>query len=213
MTITAPIHQLQLHPGSIVTIDDISWQDFEAIVQERGDRLSVRLAYFQGTLELMSPLPQHERSIVIIADIIKILLRKQNRPWECLRSTTFRQPGIAGIEPDDCFYIQNYRVMIGKERLDLEIDPPPDLAIESDFTSKTTVDAYTAIKVPELWVYATGTLTINVLQNGIYQVSSSSPAFPGLPLTEIIPHMIERAKVIGTSQALLEFEAWLDAQP
>lgn len=213
MPISAPIRQLQLHPGSVVTITDISWQDFEAIVQEMdNDNRYTRLTYFQGTLELMSPLPQHERVIVIIADIVKILLRRQKQSWECLRSTTFRQPGIAGIEPDDCFYIQNYRTMIGKDRIDLAIDPPPDLAIESDVTSKTATDAYAAIKIPELWVYTTGTLTINVLQNDVYQASSISPTFPELPLTEVIPRVIERAKAIGTSQALLEFETWLEQQ-
>jgi len=47
-----------------------------------------------------------------------------------------------GIEPDECFYIQNHCAMIGKDRLNLAIDPPPDLAIEVDVTSQTQVEAY-----------------------------------------------------------------------
>ncbi|MBW4621851.1 MAG: Uma2 family endonuclease [Cyanosarcina radialis HA8281-LM2] len=35
-----------------------------------------------------------------------------------------------GIEPDNCFYIQNHQRMRGKTRIDLTVDPPPDLAIE-----------------------------------------------------------------------------------
>ena len=46
--------------------------------------------------------------------------------------------------------------ILGKDRIDLAVDPPPDLAIESDFTSKTRIDAYLAIRVPELWVYDAG---------------------------------------------------------
>jgi hypothetical protein len=53
----------------------------------------------------------------------------------------------AGLEPDDCFYLANYQAVIGKDRIDLSVDPPPDLAIESDYTSKTKVDAYMVSQV------------------------------------------------------------------
>lgn len=211
MPVTTPIHQIQIEPGSVVIIPNINWQEFEQILEELGEKRSTRLAYSKGTLEIISPLPQHERAIVVISDLVKTLLRKQKRPWESLRSTTFKRQGIAGIEPDDCFYIQNYRAVIGKDRLDLTSDPPPDLAIESDLTSKTETDAYTAIKVPELWVYGAGKLVINLLQNDEYVESIVSPTFPDLPITDIIPRMVDRAKEVGIFQTLLEFEAWLDA--
>ncbi|MFB2978920.1 Uma2 family endonuclease [Microseira sp. BLCC-F43] len=211
MPVTTPIRQIQLKPGSVVIIPHINWQEFEQILEELGEKRSTRIAYSQGTLEIMSPLPQHERAIVVISDLVKTLLRKQQRPWESLRSTTFKRQGIAGIEPDDCFYIQNYRAIIGKDRIDIEIDPPPDLAIESDLTSKTETDAYTAIKVPELWIYGAGKFVINLLQNDEYVESIASPTFPDLPITDIIPRMVERAREIGMYQVLLEFEAWLDA--
>jgi Uma2 family endonuclease len=54
--------------------------------------------------------------------------------------------------------------MIGKDRLDLTLDPPPDLAIEVDVTSKTGLDAYQALGVPELWRLEAGRLRISVLQ-------------------------------------------------
>ncbi|GET41722.1 Uma2 family endonuclease [Microseira wollei] len=211
MPVTTPIRQIQLQPGSVVIIPNISWQEFEQILEELGEKRSTRIAYSKETLEIMSPLPQHERAIVVISDLVKTLLRKQQRPWESLRSTTFKRQGIAGIEPDDCFYIQNYRAIIGKDKIDLARDPPPDLAIESDLTSKTETDAYTAIKVPELWIYGAGKLVINLLQNDEYVESIASPTFPDLPITDIIPRMVERAREIGMYQVLLEFEAWLDA--
>lgn len=213
MPVTTPIRQIQLKPGSVVIIPHINWQEFEQILEELGEKRSTRIAYSKETLEIMSPLPQHERAIVVISDLVKTLLRKQQRPWESLRSTTFKRQGIAGIEPDDCFYIQNYRAIIGKDKIDLAIDPPPDLAIESDLTSKTETDAYTAIKVPELWIYGAGKFVINLLQNDEYVESIASPTFPDLPITDIIPRMVERAREIGTSQALWEFEEWLNGYP
>ncbi|MEB3338396.1 MAG: Uma2 family endonuclease [Leptolyngbyaceae bacterium] len=136
----------------------------------------------------------------------------QKRPWKSLRSTTLKLQRIAGIEPDDCFYIQNYQTVIGKDRLDLRVDPPPDLAIESDLTSKTEAKAYLAIRVPELWVYEDGKLTVNVLQNNEYIESAISPTFPGLPLTEMISQTIKQAKETGMSPALLEIEGWVNDQ-
>lgn len=149
---------------------------------------------------------KHERAIVLLVDLVKSLLRVQQRPWESLRSTTFKRDGIAGVEPDDCFYIQNYRAVIGKDRIDLAVDPPPDLAIESDLTSKTRLASYVALQVPELWIYAADRLKIYCLNGDHYLESPTSPTFPDLAVARIIPHFVERASEIGTSAALIEFE-------
>ncbi|OCR01080.1 hypothetical protein BCD67_17040 [Oscillatoriales cyanobacterium USR001] len=198
---------LRLEPGQKVTLQPVSWQGFEGILTELGEHRKSRIAYALGILEIIVPLPEHERSKVLIADLVKALLKVQKRSWEPLGSTTFKRVGMAaGIEPDDCFYIQNYQAVIGKERLDLSVDPPPDLAIETDLTSKTEVDAYLALGVPELWVYAEGKLTVNVLHEGEYVVSETSTIFPSIAVTEIIPRFARRAKEVGVSQALGEFE-------
>ncbi len=103
------------------------------------------------------PLPEYEKAKVIIGDLAKALLDECDRNWEPLSSTTFKREDIAAvIEPDDCFYIQNYTQMIGKTRIDLTIDPPPDLVIEIDVTSKAQLSAYQALGVPEIWRYENG---------------------------------------------------------
>ncbi|MER3435606.1 MAG: hypothetical protein C4288_19980 [Leptolyngbya sp. ERB_1_1] len=199
--------RLQLEPGERVTLDPVSWQRFEQILAELGNRRSSRIAYANGTLEIMAPLPEHERSKVFIADLVKVLLKAQKRRWEPLGSTTFKREGMAaGIEPDDCFYIQNYQAVIGKERIDLAVDPPPDLAIETDVTSKTELSAYQALGVPELWIYAKGQLKINVLEGDVYYESLNSPTFPNIAVIDFIPQFMQRARVVGVSQALEEFE-------
>jgi Uma2 family endonuclease len=222
--VVKPISQLELAPGSVATLKDVTWQEFEAILEELGDKRSSRIAYSQGRLEIVVPLPEHERAKILIADLVKVILRSQQRHWESLGSTTFKREEAAGIEPDECFYIQNQQAVIGKDRINLLVDPPPDLAIESDVTSKTRTDAYLAIKVPEIWIYNSNKLKINVLQeisvlqgdhpqgetaSHRYLESDVSPTFPDLPIATIVPQVVERAKKIGTSQALLEFEDWL----
>ena len=124
MTITIPINAIKLAPGSTVSIDNLSWQDFESILSDLGEKRSTRVAYYQGTLEIMSPLAIHERPHRIIADILKAILDAQERNWEDFGSTTLKRSQIAGIEPDTCFYIQNADLVRGCTNLDLDDYPP-----------------------------------------------------------------------------------------
>lgn len=208
-----PITTIDLSPGSHLLINDVTWEQYETLLADLGDdRHLPRINYCNHTLEVMAPLPEHERAIVVIADVVKVILRLQRRPWESLRSTTFKRLNLAGVEPDDCFYIQNQQAVIGKDRIDLTVDPPPDLAIESDVTSKTKTEAYQAIGVPELWIYDGGKLTIYQSQGGLYAASETSLIFPEVPIKTLIPQVLQRAKAIGSSQALMEFEDDLRAQ-
>lgn len=202
---------MHLAPGSTVTIPNVSWQEFESILQELGENRASRVAYSKGTLEIMVPLPEHEKPKDLISDIVKILLKRTGRRYEPFGSTTFKREGTAGVEPDACFYIQNYQRMISRRRLQAD-DPPPDLAIETDVTSKTTLAAYEAIAVPEVWIYDSGKLTIYVLGDGKYVESDTSPTFPQLPLTQMIPVTVERAWQVGSVQALEEFEPAVSPQ-
>jgi Uma2 family endonuclease len=193
-------------PGKSITISNVNWQEFETILQELGEKRAARIAYSQGTLEIMVPLPEHEIPRDLVSDLIKMLLKVLNVRYQPFGSTTFKQAGIAGVEPDACFYIQNYQRMIGRRRLQPD-DPPPDLAIETDVTSKTTLEAYEAIGVPEVWIYDGGKLTIYLLSNGQYIKSNISPIFPEITITEIVPSLVARAWEVGSLQALEEFEA------
>jgi Uma2 family endonuclease len=203
--IVKPVSQMRLAPGSAVIIPNVSWEEFESILQELGEKRSARVAYSKGMLEIMVPLPEHEIPRDLISDIVKILLKVKGIRYQPFGSTTFKQEGTAGVEPDACFYIQNYQRMIGHRRLEPD-DPPPDLAIETDVTSKTTLDAYTAIAVPELWIYNCGKLTIYLFRDRQYSKSDTSPTFPDVPLTRIIPTTVERAWQVGSVQALEELE-------
>lgn len=210
--IVKPISQMKLTPGSTVTIPDVNWQEFETILQELGEHRKSRVAYSNGMLEIMLPLPEHEIPRDLISDIVKTLLKLKGIRYQPFGSTTFKREGTAGVEPDACFYIQNYQQMIGRRRLQPE-DPPPDLAIETDVTSKTTLDAYEAIGVPELWVYDSGRLKIYLLRNGKYLESQTSPNFPEIPIAQIIPNAIAHAWEVGSLQALEEVESAIVKSP
>ncbi|MEG4086535.1 Uma2 family endonuclease [Microcoleus sp. POL10_C6] len=201
-----PVSQIELTPGSVVTIPHISWLEFESILEELGEKRRTRIAYSNSMLEIMVPLLDREIPKDVISDIVKNLLKSAGRRYEPFGSTTFKREGAAGVEPDACFYILNYQRMINRRHL-LPDDPPPDLAIETDVTSKTKIDAYKIIGVPEVWVYDSGRLRIYLLQDGEYVESDISPNFPEIAIAQMIPATVERALQVGSCQALEEFES------
>ena len=207
--VTIQLRQLTVPPGHRIILHKISWPEFEEILTELGENRASRLAYYQGNLEIKMPLPKHEVAKVIIGDLVKIILEELEIDCECFGSTTFKcQDMNSGIEPDDSFYIQNHLQMIGKQKIDLTIDPPPDLVIEIDVTSKTQLDAYLALAVPEVWRYEDDKLQINILQNGKYIESEFSPNFPNLPILPIIPQFVQESRILGRSPTLRKFRQW-----
>ena len=162
----------------------------------------------------MKQKPQkHEDDKEIIGDLVKALLEELEIEFRSLGSTTFKnQIMLQGIEPDQCFYIENESKIRGKKRLDLKQDPPPDLALEIDVTSRTHPSIYAALKVPELWRFEKGKLQINLLQNDSYVVSEQSKNFPDLPLAEVLPKYLEQSKTAGRNSVIRAFRRWVREQ-
>ncbi|GJD15452.1 hypothetical protein RIVM261_004080 [Rivularia sp. IAM M-261] len=203
------IKRINVPPGQRVLLRDVTWEEFETILHELGEHRATRIAYDRGVLEIMAPLPEHEFSKEIISDLVKALLEELDIEFISLGSTTFKNQAMAqGIEPDQCFYIQNESKIRGKVRIDLQKDPPPDLALEIDVTSRTHPSIYEALKVPELWRFEKGILQINLLQAGSYVESQQSLNFPNLPLTDIIPQYLKQSKTAGRNATLKAFRRW-----
>jgi Uma2 family endonuclease len=204
------LRQLKIQPGQQLLLEDVSWQQLEGILAELGESRAARLSYSNGRLEIMVPLPEHEKAKEIIGDMVKILLEERQIAFESLGSTTLKNERmIQAVEPDACFYIQNQAAVIGKNRLDMSVDPPPDLAIEIDLTSRTQLENYQILGVPELWRYARRGLQINVLQAGRYVESDFSPTFPDIPMLELINRYVQHSQVAGRTQAIQAFRSWV----
>lgn len=204
------LKQLIIPPGTRVQLQNVSWEMFEKILEELGEHRAARVTYNKGILEIRKPLPKHERAKSLIGDMIKALLEELNIDCECYASSTFkRQDMQQGLEPDDCFYIQNESAVRGKIDLDLNEDPPPDLAMEVDNTTKTGLEIYESLGVPELWIYDGRRLKINLLREGQYLESSISNTFPSFPISEVIPQYVEQSKTIGRSATIRAFRAWV----
>jgi Uma2 family endonuclease len=207
------LEQIIVPPGHQLLLKNVSWQQFQDILKNLGESRSARLSYSQGTLEIMTPLPEHEDDKVIIGDFIKAILEEMDIEFRSLGSTTFENEAMRqAVEPDDCFYIQKEAQIRGKKRLNLEIDPPPELAIEIDITSRTQFNNYQELGVAELWRYNGKKIEINILQSGKYIQSGTSLAFPNLPIADVLHDFVEQSKVRGRNATMKAFRTWVREQ-
>ena len=203
-------NQIIIPPGRNLLLKDIDWSTLEKLLEELGETRAARISYSRGMLEVMVPLAEHEDGKEIIGDLVKIILEEMNIEFRALGSTTFKNEQMAqAIEADACFYIQHEAMVRGKKRIDLTVDPPPDLAIEIDISSRTRFDNYEKLGVLELWRYDGEHLEINVLQNGRYVTSTTSVHFPQLPLVEAIPQYVRQSQSVGRNVTMKAFRAWV----
>ena len=208
MYLTITKNLIDLSAGSEVVLRHQTWTDYEAILVSRQDNAAIKI-YFDALtqeIQLMAPLPEHGNKSDTLTDLVKVLLKKHGQDWQCFDPITLKRYGLKGIEPDACFYIENRRAILGKAQIDLEFDPPPDLAIEIDVTSLTRPEDYADIKIPELWLYRDRTLLIYLWDGQQYQASTVSRLFPIIPVIQILPQYVEMAWNKGSSIAIREFE-------
>ena len=204
------LNPISVPPGHKVVVQNVSWQEFEDILAKSGKNRAARIAYSKGILEIMTPLPEHETTKLFITDFVEMLLEGFNIEFYSLSSTTFKNELIeTAIELDNCFYIENEAKVRGKNKLDLTIDIPPDLALAVEVTSRTYQDIYAALGVSELWHFEQGKLQINVLQEGKYVEVEFSPHFSDFPLQTVIPDYITQVKTVGRNKAKRSFRGWI----
>ncbi|MFW9260365.1 Uma2 family endonuclease [Nostoc sp. CALU 546] len=192
-------------------LHNISWETFEALLRDTGEDRGSRFAYDCGVLEIMTPLFEHENPKSNFGNFIIALAEELGIELRSAGSTTLKRKILnRGIEPDTCYYIQNELAIRGKQTLDLENDPPPDLAIEIDITSSSVnkLGIYSALGVTELWRYDGQDLKFYQLIEGQYVECKFSIAFPIVSVSEI-SRFIEQSKSMGDIALLKSFRAWV----
>lgn len=196
-----------------VTLHNISWDAYEMILKVLGDKRAAKLTYHHGTLEIMTPLEEHENSSSILDDYVKILTEEEDLTLKSMQSTTLNRPELkAGAEPDQCYYLVNEPLVRGKT-VDLRVDPPPDLVVEVDITH-TDINKnllYAEIGVPEFWRYDGQYLKIYLLQNGAYQEVETSPTFSWLSKQGLY-QFLRDCQELGETQAKKKFRNWVRQQ-
>jgi Uma2 family endonuclease len=198
-----------------IELNGVSWQTYQALLgSAESQHGSVRMMFDRGRLVLKSPGWKHEIDAEWLGQIVR--LTAMGLGMNCLsvgRTTLTREEAERGKEPDTAFYLANEPRVRGRSRetLDLNVDPPPDLAIEVEITHRDPgmLGVYAALGVPEVWHFD-GTI-LRVLQlrdDGNYVEVADSPSLPLLPLKDI-PSWLERADTEGEGAMAVAYLDWV----
>ena len=209
MSITAPITP-SVPAYEHVYLPGVSFATYEALVTEIEDRRRLRVTYHHGEMEITSPTQDHERAKKLIGRMIEVLTEELGIPRMSCGSTTFKDQLLdCGLEPDECYYIQNEALVRGRT-VKLRVDPPPDLVVEVDITT-SVIDRfpiYAALGFPEIWQYVDGHLVIHRLQDGAYVVADRSAALPMVSMPQLVEHL-ERCGETDETTWIRKFRTWV----
>lgn len=198
----------RLPSGATLLFSDVSWEDYENVLEDLGRRPGLRVAYDEGILEIMTVSPEHEDYADFILSLARLLSEELDIKLETRGSTTWkRKKRGKGVEPDTCFYIANAQRIIGKCKIDLESDPPPDVAVEVEVTKESLgkFNIYAALGVPELWRYDGKRVVMYQLTKDLHYVEISESRFFPLLTGSLLTDFIELSKTVGQTDALKAF--------
>lgn len=193
-----------------VILHNASWGTYERLMDERGDRRVPRFAYDRGELEIMSPSTEHESAAYLLELLVALFAGETGVNVYGVGSMTFKREDLErGFEPDACFYVQNEERMRGKPRIDLGIDPPPDLVIEIDITnpSLSKFPIYAQIGVPEIWHHDGERVAIFELRGGEYAEVAESTVLPPLA-GPALSRFVEESRSLGSVVWMRNVREW-----
>ncbi len=197
--------------GTTLCADGVQWMQYEQLLHNLSETSSVRIFYDQGRMEIMSPLPAHEKPIKILHTLITTLRDTLDIDIESLGPSTLKEELTSkGAEPDDSFYVQNAAAVIGREDLDLQHDPPPDIVIESDLTSSSLdrFAIYAGLGVSEIWRVFNRRVEVWLLNDLAYFESENSRAFPFLTV-EVLNEHLTLGLIEGERKTAKNFRQWI----
>jgi Uma2 family endonuclease len=174
-----------------------TWEDYERVLAIRGDHSAPRIAYLDGTLEIMSPSRSHESIKSDIGCLVEVWCLEHGIEFSTYGSWTLQIKRLKlGLEPDECYVIDRAR---DAER--------PDLAIEVIWTAGglDKLAAYGKLSVREVWHWRRGRISVHVLRGGRYRRASGSKVLPGIDLDQLVSFLDRES----TSVAVREYRAAL----
>ena len=197
-----------------VLLHNVSWETYERLLDEHNECSGPRFFYDDGNLEIMTISLEHEDPNRTLASLVELILFEWDVNFRRAGSNTYKSEKLQkGFEPDTSFYIQHSESVRGRKRLDLTIDPPPDLVIEIEVTEPLLprLPILSAMRVPEIWVCEGDTVRIFRLERGRYRDVKCSTALAPLSVEVITNFLRESGKMRNAAWARA-VRAWAQAQ-
>ena len=164
-----------------VFLHNVSWAQYQRLLDLRGEEPGPRMTYLEGELELMSPSQDHESIKKLIARLLEAYALAKGIELNGYGSMTMKsRPRERGAEPDEC-----YAIGAAKKHA--------DIAIEVIWThgGLDKLAVYKGLKVREVWLYRKGNLEVYTLRRGAYIRIAGSEVLPKLDLAQLVRHVGE----------------------
>lgn len=162
----------------IVQLDGVTWEDYERILEIRGDRSAPRISYLEGVLEIMSPSRSHESIKSVIGRLVEAYCFERNIRFTAVGAWTLKEKKEdRGAEPDECY-------IFGDPDRDR-----PHLAIEVVWTwgRLDKLEIYRKLGVGEVWYWRKGHIQVHVLRDDErYEPVPKSECLPDLDLEQLV---------------------------
>ncbi len=205
-----------LRPGQSAAITNVSWGDYEQMLTWRDDHFprTMFLTYDHQRLEIMVVTNRHDRLKKMLALLVEAWLAETGGEYLPSGQLTHKREDLErGFEPDECYYIQNWKKLAGLREIDFRVDPPPDLMIEIEVSRSlnSRLHVVSDFKLPEVWRYDGKRLTVLRLRaNGTYTKATTSRAIPNFPFADA-PQFLRMAESLDKGFASIdrEFRAWI----
>lgn len=178
---TSPVINL---PCEKIILHNISWSTYEGLLEDNAENPNVRLFYDDGDLEIMIESFKHGNIAHKLSEIVSEIADLLDIDFEGAGGTTFKKSKKKkGFEGDATFYFKAAALVRGKEELDMEKHPAPELVIEVDVThpSLPKFPIFAALDVLEVWRFDGFDVKFYRLQSGgKYSETSESVCLPNV---------------------------------
>ncbi|MGH9318297.1 MAG: Uma2 family endonuclease [Vicinamibacteria bacterium] len=191
--VTTPGERVPTADQRLVTYG-VPWSHYEAQLALRGDAPVPRIAYLEGTMELMSPSKDHERIKSYIGCLIEAYALERGVDLSPYGAWTLKNPRReSGLEPDECY-------LVGDQSREA-----PDLAIEVVWTSGgiDKLEIYLRLGIGEVWFWKASRIEVHVLRQESYERTERSALFPDLDLN-LLSSFLDRPTALQAVKAFRE---------
>jgi Uma2 family endonuclease len=194
----SPHAERQLPADDIIVLENVTWADYQRLLEIRGERPVPRLTYLKGVLELMTPSRPHESIKSMIGRLVEAWCVERGVDITPYGSWTLEsKEADRGAEPDECYVLGSV------------VDPQRcDLAIEVVWSTGGVdkLEVYRKLGVREVWFWKAGAIEVFALRDRHYVRVDTSDVLPGIDLATLVRFI----DVKPMTRAVAEFRAALN---
>ncbi len=202
---------LAFPPGTSLHLQDVSWEEYQHLLDGLDERPRFKMTYNFGDLHIMTKTFRHESFASLFTPLILVLCEELDIEMIGGGTTTLSSENtLSGAEGDDCFYFDHLEEIGEKDRLDLTVDPPPNILVEVDVTNPSIkkLPTYATLGIPEIWHFDGTVVTFHQLSESGYAEATHSLRFPFLS-ADVMPTFLLIGKKEGTMKMMKAFRAWV----